>query len=460
MENKYNVFLCYRGEKSALLAGSIYSELMSTKDMKINIFYAPRCIPKGHDFKKTCARVAGEGSLMILFVTSDFFDYVLEKEDVVGDELRNALANPSCKFLPILFPDFDFGNADLSKYFSHDEIVRIAHVNPIRYNDVYSFEATQLLAPIFEDLAIDKTLAAEKKNGPRERTHITEENKEGFFSDKNATEKRRLEQQQKLLLAYDMPVYEKLLRKKSDIKVLDLGSGNGTALMNRLGNRPEIGKIVGLEYDALNVSHANEKYAGSNAVFYQCDVEAPDFADRVRKIMEENGIEAFDFINILALMSHLKSPAKLLKTVKRFCAPGAVILIRNIDDGFNIAFPDEDGKFRMALSQLSRCVASGYRYSGRQLFTYLQRWGYRDITLERVGINTTQMNTEEKEAFFEVVFRFLEQGLAKEAEAHPEDMELNRTYRWYLSIAESLEEAFMAPDFFVPFGFMIYTARI
>jgi hypothetical protein len=105
-------------------------------------------------------------------------------------------------------------------------------------------------------------------------------------------------------------------------------------------------------------------------------------------------------------------------------------------------------------------VASGSRYSGRQLFTYLQRWGYRDITLERVGINTTQMNTEEKEAFFEVVFRFLEQGLAKEAEAHPEDMELNRTYRWYLSIAESLEEAFMAPDFFFHFGFMIYTARI
>ena len=458
--DSYNVFLCYRGEKSALLANSIYSELMNIKNKRIKIFYAPRCIKHGQDFVETCQSVAGQVSLMILFVTKDFFEFILEEEDVVGKELRSALDNQNCKFLPILFPDFSFDQIDLRQLFTPEEIGRIAHVNPIRFNDVYSFETTALLAPIFEDLAIDKDAISTEKDRAQPRTHITEKSKSDFFSDKNTTEKQRLEQQQNLLFSYDMPVYEKLLLNKSHLNVLDLGSGNGTALMNRLGSRKEIDKIIGIEFDALNVTHANEKYSNSNAVFYQYDVESNDFPKKLKSIMDENGIERFDFINILALVSHLKSPSKLLKVIKKFCSPDAMILIRNIDDGLNIAFPDEDGSFRMALSQLSRCTSSGYRYSGRQLFTYLNRWGYRDITLEKTGINTTRMNSAEKEALFEVVFKFLEEGLAQETAAHPDDIDLNHTYQWLLGIYESLEDSFMAPDFFFHFGFMIYTARV
>ena len=457
--NKYNVFLCYRGEKSALLANSIYSDLKNLDNPELRVFYAPRCIPFGKDFVETCEKIAGQVSLMILLITEDFFNNVKAPTDVVGKEIYSALNNKNCRFLPVLFPEFDFGYTDLSSLFSKEDIPRFAHVNPLRYTSIYTFNFQSLYTSVFEELDIDKNTVSAAKI-VKKRTHISEEQKGNFFSDENTTEKRRLNQQQELLLGYDMPIYEKLLAGRENLRVLDLGSGNGTTVMNRLGNRPEVEKIIGIEFDGVNVEHANKNFAGSNAVFYQGDVEAADFGSFLREVMDENGIEAFDFINILALISHLKNPSKLLKTVKKFCADNAVIFIRNIDDGFNIAFPDENRNFEKALSLFSSCTSSGYRYSGRQLFTYLKKCGYTDITLEKTGIDTTRMGASERDVFFDVIFQFLEQGLKKEVSVHPESDELQALLDWYEDVKDSLEDSFMSQEFFFHFGFLIYTARV
>ncbi len=459
MDTGYNVFICYRGDKGGWLGSNIYSELkLYTKD-KLKLFFAPKCISKGENFKNRCMEVAGNVNLMIIILSLGFFDDCKNADDIVMCELQSALHNENTRFLPIIMPEFDFKDVDLTQYFSDIEIDRIIHINPIKYTDVYSFSSVELLAPILRERA-GFEYAARNEEKFKRRTHITQSERNKMFSDTNATEKNRLKEQQQLLLKFDMPVYEKLLKGKKNLCVLDLGSSNGTALMSRLGGRQEIAKIVGLEFDSVSVQHANEKYGSENVKFFCCDIEAEDFEDRLAGIMEEMGIEKFDFINMLAIISHLKSPSKVLKTVKKYTSLGAKLIVRNIDDGMNIFYPDENQRFEHAISLLSQCEATGYRYSGRELYTLMTRRGYRDITLEKCGLSTAGMTYEEREAFFDVIFKFIKQGIRTEAANNPADIKLRREKEWLEEEYDELEEEFMSNDFFMLFGFILFSATV
>ena len=357
----YDVFLCYRGEKAALLAGRIYADMIELRNDGVRIFYAPETLAKGERIEDVCKEVAGTVQLMMLFITKDFFDKVNENNDVVGMEIQCALNNQQCRFLPILMDGFYFNDVDLVKIYGEEASHRISSVNAIRYYDVYTFESGQLFAPICAGLAIniDELRKRQWQSDGGVRTHIKENEKEGFFSDKNVSEKNRLNLQQNLLLDYDMPIYEKMLSGKSGLNVLDLGSGNGSAVIKRLGNRQEVSKIIGIDYEELNVVNANKKYGNENVKFYQADVEADDFGVKLTEIMEENDIDNFDFINILALLAHLKNPSKLFKLLKVFCPKGAAVFIRNMDDGFNVAYPDKEGYFAL-LCHFVRHVDIGF----------------------------------------------------------------------------------------------------
>ena len=460
--DKYNIFLCYRGEQAGLLARSIYAEIKAYKNKKLKVFYAPECIAPGEDFVKKCEEIASTVSLMITFVTKDFFEHIEHPEDVVALELRSALNNPNCTFLPIIFKDFDFkANAQkLKQIYTQDEISRITHINAINYTDVYTFDSFTLLGAILEHFSL-KSIEEDEKAKMKKRLDDEEKNNmNAWLSDQNKAEKRRLDIQQKLLLKYDLPVYDKLLKGKSNLNVLDLGSGNGAATMARLGNRPEVGKIIGFDIVEDVVQHANEKYGNQNIKFYHQDVEAEDFEANLEEIMEENDIDGFDFVNVLAILSFLKKPSHLFKIIKRYCHKGAVIFVRNIDDGFNVAYPDEDEKFAKAMSLLQLCTSNGFRFDGRTIYTILQNRGYKNITLENLAINTVGMTVEEKEAFFVTVFGFVKKGIKEELALHPDSADLQEQYDWLMDIYDKLEEDFMNPAFFMAFGFLIYTAEV
>lgn len=462
----YNVFLCYRGD-GAMLASSIYSELSVYSKNNLKLFYAPKCIKHGDNFMSICKSVSKKVSLVIMILTPSFFEKCAEADDVVLEELRSALSNPLCKFLPIITPGFEYNREAMETFFAEDEIDRMKHINAIKYNDVYSFNSIELLLPIIKDKVgisdFDEIIESELKNRKakiKSRIHIQNENKSGFFSQTNKAEARRLSVQQQMLLNFDMPVYEKYLKGKENLAVLDIGCGNGKALMSRLGNREEVREIIGVEFDETFVERAKSDYRDTKATFYQMDVESPDFIDEIKNIMDERGIDGFDFINILAVMSHLKSPYHVLKSLRKICKKGAVVFIRNIDDGLNFVYPDENQMFERSFNMLSKCDTTGYRYSGRELFTLLHRSGYKDIVYEKMGINSALMDYSEKDALFETIFRFLKNGIDATAENNPYNQEIIAERDWLEEHYEQLEECFLAADTFVNFGFLIVTATL
>lgn len=460
----YNVFICYRGDEGGVLASNIYSDLCLYTNNKLKVFFAPRCVPHGDNFKAACLDTAGQVQLMILILSKGFFDKCGEPDDIVLVELKSALANGDTKFLPIIMPDFDFRDVELSTWFDDTEVDRIKHISAIKFTDVYSFSSVDMLIPILRDKVgefsyIDAVAEGLARHDVKKRMHISADGKENFFSDTNKTEKNRLKAQQELLMKFDLPVYDKCLQGKQGLCVLDIGCGNGVALMNRLGNRKEVDKIIGIEYDKAATDSANEKYGGEKAKFYCLDAEREDFKDQLLEIMQENDIEKFDFVNLLAVMSHFRSPFKVLRTVKSCCRKGATVFIRNIDDGLNICYPDEEKKFERAFSLLARCDTTGYRYSGRELFTLLKRSGYKNIRLEKTGLSSVPMDYDEKSAFFDVIFKFIKQGIDRACEKHPSDVQIAAERRWLAEVYDDLEEEFLSDEFFVLFGFILYTAE-
>ncbi len=463
---KYDLFLCYRHE-GGVLAASIYNEIVLHSKGKIAPFFAPKCIKKGENFKTMCLETAGKVPLVILVLSPGFFDGCAEDDDIVYGEIKSAMANEKTDFLPIVLNGFDYKSTDLSGLFTESEIDRIKHVSALQFNDVYSFSAYDMLLPILRDKIgllnltdISESIVKGLEGKEVKRQHISDPNKAGYFSQSNTSEIRRLNAQQQLLLKFDMEVYEKYLKGKSDLNVLDIGCSNGKALMARLGKREEVAKIIGVEFDPASVEKAKETYKDTNAKFYVVDLEADDFLDKMEEIMEENDIEKFDWINVLAVVSHLKSPYKVFKNLKKICKKGGVFFVRNIDDGVNLAYPDKDNGFKRAFNILSKCDTVGYRYSGRELYSIFKTLNFSDIKLEKFGLNNIDMDYDEKSAFFDVIFGFIKNGINKAVERHPDNEELLIEQQWFLSSLDELEEQFLAIETFVNFGFLTYVSIV
>ena len=136
-----------------------------------------------------------------------------------------------------------------------------------------------------------------------------------------------------------------------------------------------------------------------------------------------------------------------------------MVFIRNIDDGLNIVYPDEKMEFERAFNMIAKCDTTGYRYSGRELFTLLHRSGFRDIVYERMGLNSASMDYTEKEALFDTIFHFLKNSINVTAQNNPQNQEIQVEKEWLDENIETLEEQFLASDTFVNFGFLIVVAR-
>ncbi len=463
----YDLFICYRGSEGGILAASIYNEIVLHSQGKINPFFAPKCVKKGDNFKTQCLEIAGKVPLVILLLSKDFFADCAQPDDIVYGEIKSAMRNDNADFLPIVMNGFDFKSQDLSALFDESEIDRIKHVSALQFNDVYSFSAYDMLLPILRDKIgalnltnLNETIARSLEDNAVKRQHISNPNKAGYFSQQNTSEIRRLNAQQQLLLQFDMDVYDKYLQGKTGLKVLDIGCSNGKALMSRLGDRAEVETIIGVEFDAASVEKAQQTYANTKAKFYVLDLESEDFADKILDIMDENGIEKFDWINVLAVVSHLKSPYKVFKNLKKICKKGGIFFVRNIDDGINVAYPDPENRFKRAFHILSKCDTVGYRYSGRELFSLFTTLNFSEINLEKFGLNNIKMDYDQRTAFFDVIFGFIKNGINAAVKKHPQNEELAVEHAWYMENLDEMEEQFLAKETFVNFGFLTYVAIV
>ncbi|MBR3315932.1 MAG: TIR domain-containing protein [Atopobiaceae bacterium] len=280
------------------------------------------------------------------------------------------------------------------------------------------------------------------------------------YDESAADESRWLHLQNLILRDHDMPIYDRLLSGLSNVAVLDVGCSDGEVLRDRLGFRAEVSSILGVDANSIMLAKARERFSSdARYTFLEADLEDRSLQRLLKDYLVQHNLEGFDFINISMVLLHLKNPYVVLRSIRPLLNKGGSIFVRDIDDGLNVAYPDEKNAF-CRLNQLCASLpTTGCRTSGRQIFSMLRRAGYKNIVLEKAGLSTVGMNHDQRYALFMTCFDWLGGDLELRCKDNPENEQYKEDRDWFEENVYDFEEQFQDPTFFYQEGFMWFTAH-
>lgn len=435
----YDIFISYRRDGGYEMARLLYEHL---KNLGLNPFFDLEELRSG-PFNAKLYNVIEESENFVLVLPPHGLDRCVSPDDWLRLEIQHAVQKNK-NIIPLMMQGFSWPSvmpAGLEK---------LPNYNGVHMSREYFNASIEKLIGMLSGIH-DSGRHPGSGDSRTENTYF-------FYAD--TKERRRLKIQRELMKSFDEETYRKVAEEFVEYRILDLGSNNGDFVMDRIAASPKTEKLIGLEFDSDAVAESNRKYSQPGKIgFFQCNVEAEDFAEQLEEIMAQMGVDDFNIINISMLLLHLKSPYRVLRTVRKYLARGGRIIVKDIDDGFNLVYPDDNGDFARIIDICNKNETSGYRHSGRQVYTLLRRAGYRDIVLEKMGLSTVGMDFEERSALFDTYFSFILEDLVIMTERYPHDQRIAKDYAWYKENYEELEERFQDEALYFNLGFMMFTAR-
>ena len=135
------------------------------------------------------------------------------------------------------------------------------------------------------------------------------------------------------------------------------------------------------------------------------------------------------------------------------------MIVRDVDDGAVFAYPDKDGLFSKFQSFYIHNIYSGYRYTGRQVYSYIRKMEPREIVLERYGVNTSNMSRKDKKALFECWFSFIPNDFSRMLRENPDSKIAKEAVEFCEKHYDELNEQFFSRDVLFSAGYVIYTVK-
>ena len=407
----------------------------SLEAMGVKCWYAPRDV-EGRYAKAICDAIENSKVfLLCLSKNSATSEHVLNEIEMAYSHKRYS--NGDINIQPVCIEPIDIDSKDFDEIMYY--IRRINFIMPQSNNssDSIAKEIAKNNKSLFKNQIVEKKERTTSLYFPSER------------------ENKRLEIQNKLMRKFDGEIYERIFKSYESPKVLDIGCGNGNVIVDRFGK--DNYKLIGIDRDLDKIEEAKRNHAFGQ--FFKADIESNDFSSELEKIMEEASIDSFDIINISMVLLHLKSQCTLLRILRRVLSPRGILIIKDIDDGINFAYPDDKGDFERIYRICSDNETSGERRNGRQIYTNLIRSGYKNIVLEKQGFSSIGLNYDEKEMLFDLYFKFILGDIKWMHEKYPDNSQIEDDCKWYSDNYDRIQDNFMMEDFVFSIGFQIYTAR-
>lgn len=432
---KIDVFLSYEHSMKSVV-DHICAALESDG---IRCWYAPR--DAVGDYATSIMNAIDEARVFVVVLNNAASESVHVLNEVENAYKRIVEKNGDLTILP-----FRLSNEDLSKAMEY-------YINRLHWIDASSQGVDNAIAELKSKVKAILSPRSDASSTQRARTANP------YFKEDDKKEKHRLAVQQELLRNFDAELYDKIAAETDTLTVLDLGSADGSFVMDRLGRRKNLGMLLGIDYDRSCVDAANSAYGSDKIAFRQGDLESDSIENVIRAFLDEKGIAGFNVINLSMVILHLQNPQKLLRIVRKFAVKNAMVIIKDIDDGFNVAYPDTDGNFEKAIKMCADSPFSGFRESGRQIPHLLHKTGFRDVRLVKCGVNTMGMDYDEREALFDTYFSIIKMDFDRLAEEVPDDKQYSEYRDWLAEHYADMEDAFLEDDFFFSLGFVLFTAR-
>ena len=283
-----------------------------------------------------------------------------------------------------------------------------------------------------------------------------------YYYDEDELEKHRLRTEDNLLAKYEKPIVDKLLKDKENAVCLDVNVLTTTGSYAKL-SYPQISQVIALTYNEDIVKRGNAKkaeYTGSEKIdFFQVQFEAEDFEFQLENCLSKAGVEGIDIVYLSMAIMDFKKPFKILQAIQNYLNDDAVMLVRDVDDGAVFAYPDNDGLFSKFQSFYIHNIYSGYRYTGRQVYSYIRKMEPREIFLERYGVNTSNMSIRDKKALFECWFSFIPNDFARMLRENPSSKIAKEVVDFCNEHYDELNEQFFSRDVLFSAGYVIYSVK-
>lgn len=122
----------------------------------------------------------------------------------------------------------------------------------------------------------------------------------------------------------------------------------------------KIDRVYGVTYDSM-LAHANDSFGEDHFISDNFSVE--NYPEKMRELLERHHLSGFDIIDLTLVIKDYAHPEKRVREMANFLNPeGGIIYIRELDDDYIDAYPDEKGLFRKMLEYLELDDGAGNRH--------------------------------------------------------------------------------------------------
>ncbi len=440
MADQKEIFFSYHSDSCVHLVEEVASKIES---MDLTCWYAKRDIKAMQNYAHVIPGVIRQCKLFVL---------LLNRYSLHSDQVTREVNLAMDKKRPILILRLD----DCS--IEDNSIVYVAAAAS-QIVSVQDSNQSILIQNICREIAEwfqenDKKIAGLEEAALTKYKSSWDVNDLNFFEDEG--ERARIDMQHKFVYMFAKEAYDTLLSDLSDASFLDVGCNTGAQSQMFLENHPPK-HYIGIDRESAALEQA--KHIFPEGHMYLCDCESEDFSRKLTEIERELSISGFDVINVSMLLLHTKNPSILIDVLAEHLSENGKIIVLDIDDGLNIAYPDPEGMFEKAVELCFKTEYSGFRHSGRAINKFLSDVDLQDITLHKMGLSSIGMSRKEKENFFDIYFWFILDDLKKMNEENPHDIFIKSEYDWMKNNYAEMKNCFKKRDFFFNLGFVLYSAR-
>lgn len=203
------------------------------------------------------------------------------------------------------------------------------------------------------------------------------------------TEQERLREQ---ALVIERPIYDYI--DFSQVQhLLEIGSGVGSQTEILLRRFPHL-RITGVEYEPRQIQKAKENmanlgYADSQVNYVQQDAKKLDLKD------------SFDGAFICWVLEHISEPVEVLKSMKPFLKPGAMVSITEVFNATFYTYPQIPAIMDYwEIYNRYQVAIGGDPQVGARLGDLLEESGYKKINLRSGGFHLDSRDVHEKQTVF------------------------------------------------------------